>query len=156
MTFFLPDVSIFQRFRGWLYSFGMKHCGKNFKVSANVILNRLEKLDVGNNVYFASGCFLAGGGDVIIGNNVLFGPNVNIAAANHRFNGESFTSEYIFGKVIVEDNCWIGGNVSLLMGTHIPKSSVVGAGAVCNKNYEIPFSLIGGIPAKIIKRIQEK
>lgn len=154
VTFFLPEIPMFQIFRGWLYSFAMKNCGKKFKVSANVILNRLEKLEVGDNVYFASGCFVAGGGDITIGKNVLFGPNVNIAAANHKFDGESFKGGYVFGEVIVNDNCWIGGNCSLLMGTNIPAASIVGAGSVCNKNYCMPFSLIAGVPARIIKDIR--
>lgn len=153
-TFFLPEIPIVQRFRGWLYSFAMKKCGKNFKVSYSVVLNRLELLTVGNNVYFAAGCFIAGGGDIAIGDNVLFGPNVSIAAANHKFDGTNFLNGYIFGSVVVEDNCWIGGNSSLLMGAHIPCSSVLGAGSVCNKKFDQPFSLLAGAPARYIKDIR--
>lgn len=150
-TFFFPDIPVFQRFRGWLYSFGMKKCGRRFRPSYNVVLNRLEKMEVGDNVYFACGCVVTGGGEVIIGDNVLFGPNVVISAANHLFDGTSFTNGYEFGKVTVESNTWIGGNVSLLKDTHIPHTCIVGAGAVCTKPFATPFSLIGGAPAKIIK-----
>lgn len=151
--FFLPEIPLCQRLRGRLYAFGMKSCGRRFKVSANVVLNRLELLSVGNDVYFAAGCFIAGGGEVQIGSEVLFGPHVNISAERHVFNGRSFLGGYEFGKIVIEDGCWIGGNSSILMGTRIPKSSVVGAGSVCNKVYEQPNSLIAGVPAKIIKSL---
>jgi acetyltransferase-like isoleucine patch superfamily enzyme len=150
-TFFLPDVPVAQRFRGWLYSFGMKRCGKRFRPSHNVVLNRLEKLHVGNNVYLACGCVVTGGGDVTIGDNVLFGPNVVISAANHKFDGVSFTRLYDFGKIEVEKNAWIGANACLLMGTYIAHTSIVGAGSVCNKAFDKPFSLIAGVPAQVIK-----
>jgi acetyltransferase-like isoleucine patch superfamily enzyme len=155
MTIWLPDVPIFQSFRGFLYSLAMKKCGARFRVCHNVILNRLELLEVGSNVYFAPGCVVAGGGDIVIGDNVLFGPNVVIAAANHKFDGVSFVNGYFFGKVVIADNCWIGANVSLLMGTSIPASSIVGAGSVCNKNLETPFSVYAGNPIRFIKSLNE-
>lgn len=151
VTFFFPDVPIFQRFRGWLYSFGMKKCGSRFRPSHNVVLNRLDKLEVGNNVYLACGCVVTGGGDVFIGDNVLFGPNVVVSSANHKFDGVSFTKEYSFGSVTIESNAWIGANASLLKDTIIPHTSIVGAGSVCNKRFDKPFSLIAGTPARIIK-----
>lgn len=155
ITFFFPDIPIVQTFRGWLYSFGMKKCGKRFRPSYDVVLNRLEKMEVGDNVYFACGCVVTGGGEVIIGDNVLFGPNVVISAANHKFDGTSFTKRYDFGKVTVGSNSWIGGNVSLLKDTCIPHTCIVGAGSVCTKVFTIPFSLIAGVPAQIIKDFRE-
>lgn len=150
-TFFLPEAPVFQAFRGFLYGLGMRRCGTNFKVSANVILARLDLLYVENNVYFANNCVVTGGGEIHIGNNVLIGPNVVISSSNHGFNGLNYLGPYIIGKVIIEDNCWIGANSTLLKNTKIPTSSVVGAGSVCNKDYQTKYSLIAGVPAKIIK-----
>jgi acetyltransferase-like isoleucine patch superfamily enzyme len=156
VTYFLPDVPLFQSFRGWLYSFGMKKCGSRFRVCHNVVLNRLEKMEIGKNVYFAPGAVVTGGGRISIGDNVLIGPNVVLAADNHRFDGESFANGYIFGEVVIERNSWIGGNATLLMGTRIPPSCIVGAGAVCNEAFEIPFSLYAGVPAKYVKDIRSE
>lgn len=153
ITIWMPDIPLCQSFRGWLYSFGMKKCGSRFRVCHNVILNRLELLEVGDNVYFAPGGVIVGGGDVRIGSNVLIGPNVVIAASNHKFDGRSFVNGYVFGKVEIENDCWIGANASLLMGTKIPASSVVGAGSVCNKEFETCFALYAGMPAEFIKKI---
>ena len=52
--------------------------------------------------------------------------------------------------VIVEEDCWIGCNVTLLAGAHIGRGSIVAAGAVVNKSTP-PYAVIGGIPAKVIK-----
>lgn len=52
--------------------------------------------------------------------------------------------------VIVEEDCWIGVNVTLLMGVTIRRGTTVAAGAVVGKS-TAPYSIVGGIPAKHIK-----
>ena len=52
--------------------------------------------------------------------------------------------------VIVDEDVWIGCNVTLLSGAHIGRGSIVAAGAVVNKSTP-PYAVIGGVPAKFIK-----
>ncbi|MDY4600864.1 MAG: DapH/DapD/GlmU-related protein [Bacteroides uniformis] len=52
--------------------------------------------------------------------------------------------------MIVEEDCWIGVNVTLLMGVTIRRGTTVAAGAVVSKS-TVPYSIVGGIPAKHIK-----
>jgi len=52
--------------------------------------------------------------------------------------------------VIVEKDVWIGCNVTLLSGVHIGRGAIVAAGAVVSRDIP-PYSVIGGIPARIIK-----
>lgn len=52
--------------------------------------------------------------------------------------------------VIVEEDCWIGVNVTLLMGVTVRRGTTVAAGAVVHKS-TAPYSIVGGIPAKHIK-----
>ncbi|MCQ2258761.1 MAG: acyltransferase [Bacteroidaceae bacterium] len=54
------------------------------------------------------------------------------------------------GDVIVEEDCWIGVNVTLLMGVTVRRGSTVAAGAVVSKSTP-PYSINGGIPCKFIK-----
>lgn len=56
------------------------------------------------------------------------------------------------GDVVVEDGCWLGGNVTVLPGVTIKKGCIVGAGAVVTKDTE-PDGLYAGIPAKRIKEL---
>ena len=52
--------------------------------------------------------------------------------------------------VVIEDGCWIGANVTILKGVRVGRGSVIAAGAVVTKSCE-PYSIIGGVPAKLIK-----
>lgn len=143
-----------QSFRGWLYSFGMKECGRRFRVSFNVVINHLESLSVGDNVYLACGTVLTGAGNIKLGTNVLVGPNVILASSKHLYNGSDFLSGYVHGDIIVGQGSWVGGNSTVLLGSHIHEASVVAAGSVCNQDYAQSGVLIAGIPAKVIKQLQ--
>lgn len=52
--------------------------------------------------------------------------------------------------VVIEDDVWIGANVTILKGVTIGRGSVVAAGAVVTKSCP-PYSIIGGVPAKVLK-----
>lgn len=58
-----------------------------------------------------------------------------------------------FGKIIIEDDAWIGTGVIILPGVTIGKMSIVAAGAVVTKDVP-PFTVVAGVPAKIIKRLE--
>jgi len=53
----------------------------------------------------------------------------------------------------IEDDCWIGARATILPGVTIGRGSTVVAGAVVTKHVE-PFSVVGGVPARIIKRLE--
>ena len=66
-------------------------------------------------------------------------------------NEDKAQSGQVFDKdVIVEEDVWIGCNVTLLSGAHIGRGSIVAAGAVVAKSTP-PYAVIGGVPAKFIK-----
>ena len=66
-------------------------------------------------------------------------------------NADKLESGQVFDKdVIVEEDVWIGCNVTLLSGAHIGRGSIVAAGAVVAKSTP-PYAVIGGVPAKFIK-----
>ena len=52
--------------------------------------------------------------------------------------------------VVVEEDCWIGMNVTLLCGVTVRRGTTVAAGAVVTKSTP-PYSIMGGVPAKHIK-----
>ena len=91
-------------------------------------------------------------GEIKIGRNVLIGPNSVIRSNNHNFKifqkpiNQQGMSE---GKIIIEDDVWIGSNVVILPNVIIGKGSVVAAGAVVTSNVG-SFSIVGGVPAKEI------
>ncbi|VUX54863.1 putative enzyme [uncultured Woeseiaceae bacterium] len=93
------------------------------------------------------------GGAIRIGENCLFGPNVMMRTANHRYDNPDLPIRqqgHATNDISIEDDVWISGNVVILGGVHIGRGAVIGAGAVVTK--DIPSMAIAiGIPAKVIK-----
>jgi galactoside O-acetyltransferase len=83
----------------------------------------------------------------------MIGPNVMIATANHPINPELGAKGYQYTRdVHIEENVWIGGNVSIVPGVTIGKNSVIGAGSVVTK--DIPENCIAaGNPCHVIREI---
>ena len=53
--------------------------------------------------------------------------------------------------ITIDDDVWIGANCTILDGINIGKGCVIAAGAVVNKSL-LPFSVVGGVPAKLLKK----
>jgi len=110
-------------------------------------------LIIGNNVGFSPNCYVQVRGRVIIGNNVIFGPNVSIFSESHIFSDpEKFINEQGETRkgVVIEDGVWVGADVTILDGVTIGSNSVIAAKSLVNKSVPA-FSIVGGIPAKILK-----
>ncbi|THY86866.1 hypothetical protein D6C92_08294 [Aureobasidium pullulans] len=92
---------------------------------------------------------------VEIGDRVMFGPNVSILSATHQTDVQSRRDGVEFAlPVFIGDDCWIGGNVSILPGVTIGNGCTIGAGSVVTKS--IPaFSVAVGSPARVIKKVKE-
>ncbi|KDS45574.1 bacterial transferase hexapeptide family protein [Parabacteroides distasonis str. 3776 Po2 i] len=54
---------------------------------------------------------------------------------------------------MIEDNVWLGDNVSILPGVHVGKGCIVGTNSVVTKNVP-PYCVVGGIPAKVLKNMK--
>lgn len=97
-------------------------------------------------------------GKIIIGKNVMFGPKCSLFAENHVFSDieSSIKSQGVQQKgIIIEDDCWIGSNVTILDGVTIGKGSVIGAGTLVTK--DIPTgSIVIDKREKAIKQRKEK
>ncbi len=154
ILFFLPDIPVIMRFRGFMYSLGMKKCGRNFQVAHNVIINSLEGLTVGNNVYFAMNSVFFTHYNVTLGDNIMFGPGCLLTCGNHTFFNESYRyGAAIYKDVTIGNGCWIGAHCVVLSGAYLPDRSVLAAGAILTHHLDDKKedSVYGGIPAKYIK-----
>ena len=106
-----------------------------------------------DNVSIGEFCRLGGSGGVVIKRNTIIGQYFSAHPENHNY---SEKNELIKnqgttrGKIVIGENCWIGARVTVLAGTEVGHSSVIAAGAVVSGVFP-PFSVIGGIPAKLIK-----
>lgn len=151
-------MSILDRVKSILY----RAAGINIKGKARIWgpIN-IRPIGCAKNVSIGKGSFLnteirfgvPGDTKVVLGKNVQVGPRVMFETVSHDLlpnpgGLRSSTSK----PIIVEDNVWIGGGVIVTSGVTIGRGSVVAAGAVVTKNVA-EMTLVGGVPAKVIKSI---
>ncbi len=112
-----------------------------------------KNIHIGENVFINMGCKMQDQGGIYIGNDVLIGHNVVFATLNHDENPEIRAA--LHPKPIhVKDKVWIGANATILAGVTIGEGAIVAAGAVVTK--DVPDKMVvGGVPAKIIKTIED-
>ena len=144
-----------------IYKRAMKHCGKDVYLRPmSSDFKGLWNLSVGDGTSIPKGstfyCTIA---PLTIGKKVIFGPKPTIITGDHRID---IVGKYIIdvtdaekgpdhdAPVVIEDDVWCGANVTILKGVTIGRGSVVAAGAVVTKSCP-PYSIIGGIPAKLLK-----
>ncbi len=114
------------------------------------------EIKIGNNTSIGDDAHITAINKIIIGNNVLTGKKILITDNAHGKDNKNDISPikrklYTKGEVIIEDNVWIGEKVSIMPNVHIGKGAVIGANSVVTKDVK-PYAIVGGIPAKEIKR----
>ena len=162
-------------------------CGKNLNLMAHALINALSyrgveigdnftlgryamiectgvlrdignSIKIGNNVGINHYCYIGVRGDVRIGDNVIFGPRVNLFSENHNFDDPDVPIKHqgvTKAATIIGNDVWVGANASIMSGVRIGDGSVIAAGAVVTKDVE-PFSVVGGVPAKFIRSRNQK
>lgn len=149
--------------------------GKSFNVQTGVVIRGVPNITIGNfcsimrnsSIYARDAVLMIGdnfacnenvmlgadGGKLVIGHNVLIGPNTVIRVADHKFDNIEKNINlqgHNVGSIIIEDNVWICSNVVITRGVKIGRGSVIGAGTVVTK--DIPSnSVVVGSKAQIIK-----
>lgn len=142
----------FNRKRKLLNSIGYQ-IGEGTKIVGPVEIS--GKLIIGKNCWIGKNLKINGNGVVTIGNDCDIAPEVTFQTGGH-FIGSSERRAgkgCIFNQVI-GDGCWIGGRVTILNNTTIGNSCVVAGCACVTKDVE-DNSLVGGVPAKIIRKLDD-
>lgn len=110
-------------------------------------------IEVGKNFYANFSCTILDVNRVIIGDNVMFGPNVQVYTATHPLDPKERIKGLEFSRPIsIGDNVWIGGGAIILPGVKIGRNTTIGAGSVVTK--DVPENVLaGGNPCKTIKKL---
>lgn len=98
------------------------------------------------------GCHIDGRNGIIFGKNVWLGPKVSIISKNHNVNNYNEWDEA--PPIVIGDNCWLGNNATILPSVELGEHTIVAAGAVVTKSFTQGNVIIGGVPAKIIKKLE--
>lgn len=127
---------------------------KTAEIKEGVIIRTYRnKVYVGENTQINPYTVIYGGSGVYIGNNVLIAPHCTIAAGNHDYKQTTvpmrFANNISQGPIVIEDDVWIGANVTISDGVTIKKGAVVAANSFVNKDVN-EYDIVGGIPAKVL------
>lgn len=113
-------------------------------------INDGKCLKLGKRVFINQNCTMVAGADIIIEDGVMIGPMATILGVNHDLKDKNVV---ICKKVLLKTGSWIGARAIILPGVTVGENAVVAAGAIVTKDVE-PNTVVAGVPAKIIKKIE--
>lgn len=130
--------------------------GEGSNIHPSVVLRQGERIEIGKHCLLNHNNVLQAGkkyGKIKIGDYVHTGANVMMFAFNHSIDDTDVPSklqDYYDADITIEDDVWIGAGSVILAGVTIGKGSVIGSNSVVTHDIP-PYSIVVGIPAKVIK-----
>lgn len=118
----------------------------------SVMRNLGEGCSIGANSGLGQYSFIGCGGGVRIGRDVIMGQYVSFHTENHLhadLDRPIIAQGVRRAPVVIENDCWVGVKATFLSGAHVGRGSIVAAGAVVRGRVP-PWSIVGGVPARII------
>ncbi|MCJ1294931.1 Maltose acetyltransferase [Xylographa carneopallida] len=114
-------------------------------------------INIGSNVIIGPDCRITDTCAVTIGNNVVFSPGVKLVCATYGIDPRERRKgkgRALGRNIIIEDDSWIGSNVTILPGVRVGRSSTVGAGSLICKDVP-PYTVVAGNPQKVVRGIYD-
>lgn len=134
--------------------------GRNFKLGAfsriiasGTLSDLGQGVTVGDNVGISEFAYIGGAGGVHIGSDVIVGQYFSTHPENHVFDDPDvpIREQGVSREGIrIGSDCWIGAKVTILDGVTLGHGCVIAAGSVVNRSFP-DYSIIGGVPARILK-----
>jgi galactoside O-acetyltransferase len=166
------------RIRRWWIGFRLAKNGGALTLGRRCVVDSPENMFFDTSVSFGNDCHLTASkarltigahssfnrnvfigadyGEIEIGRDVLVAMNVVFRASNHRYDQIPAVAirlqGHLPGKIRLGDDVWIGANVTLVAGSSVGSHSVIAAGSVVTGEIP-PYSLAGGIPARVIRSL---
>lgn len=147
MKFPIRGVRLF-----WLKYIMRMKVGKKTFIDMDSYFMQPWKIKIGNHTHVNRDCFIDARNNISIGDSVSISHRVNLVTGAHDVNDEKF--KYKGAPIIIGDYVFIGVGATVLQGVEIGKGAVICANACVTKNVP-PFSIVAGIPAKVIGKRNE-
>jgi acetyltransferase-like isoleucine patch superfamily enzyme len=147
-------AAVLRRLYYWRLFSKLKSYGNNVILSIGGFVKNPQELQLGSNV-FISRNFHISAYKMVIGDNVMIGPNLLAECNDHIYDQVGKTmwetrNEKNHEGIVIENDVWMGGNVVLTKGINVGEGCIVGAGSVVTKNIP-PYSIAVGVPCKPLK-----
>lgn len=147
-----PRGMIFCKIRGMTAGPLLRHCGKDVAINRGAHFGKGVKLSLGNESSLGINARIVG--DVVIGDYIGMAHNVFITASNRDFSRTDIPVVHQSlrpdDQVVIENDVFIGSDVTILPGTRIGTGNIIGASAVIPKSTP-PWAVVSGNPAKVVK-----
>ena len=131
-----------------------KQVDRSFRMFPPFYTDFGKNITIGKDVFINSGCHFQDQGGIWIGDGTLIGHNVVLATINHALNPEENRKNH-YAPITIGAHVWIGSNAAILPGVTLGDWAVVAAGAVVTQDVP-PRTVVGGVPAKVLKVIPEE
>lgn len=157
----LVDVfyRIYCRYKTWQVCSLFNSFGKNSNITYPFIVQGEKNIEISDHVNIrAYATLTAINAKIIIKKWTGAAPYLYISTGNHRMMPGRFYRSITDAEkgigydadVVINEDVWIASRVTILKGVTIGRGSVIAAGAVVNRDV-MPYSVVGGVPAKFIK-----
>lgn len=149
-TSWMPDLRPVPRLRGFLLRPSFKCCGRNLQVARQVSVNFTNRLEIGSDVFLATGCWLQARGGIVLEDEVQLGPYSVLVTGDHT----QIDGSYRFGPsklapIRICRGSWIEVHATVTKGVVIGQGALLAANSVATHDIP-PFAKAGGVPARTI------
>lgn len=132
-----------------------KSVGEHIYIEPDFRCDYGKNISVGNDFYANYGCVILDVCEVVIGDNVMFGPGVHVYAAGHPLDAEVRVSGLEIGKPVrIGNGVWVGGATVINAGVSIGCNTIIGSGSVVTKDISANV-IAAGNPCRVIREITE-
>lgn len=157
----LPQLGVFNDRRSTLYRLAGLNIGQRVTILGPLRLEFSTRAPTAGNISIGAGTYLNAetwfscrDSEITIGKNVLIGPRVAFETATHCL---ALAANHVRPRwtkpIVIKDDVWIGAGATILPGVTVHEGAVVAAGALVINDVD-PFTLVGGVPAHKIKKIE--
>lgn len=134
----------------------LRWCGANIgpgvRIASSVHILMSGDLSIGEDTWIGHDVLIVGGNaSVTIGSRVDIAPRVTFVTGTHEIDrgGRRIAGAGASSPIVVRDGAWIGASATVLGGVTVGEMSVVGAGALVNR--DVPHSsMAAGVPARVM------
>lgn len=159
-TFGFPARIWNRFFKNPIIKISVGKCGRDVRLGQKFQAYGIQNIYLGNDISFGIGTvMMCTRAKIKVGDHVMTGPGVTFITGSHRYDiaGRMMKSIKNDEKlpendqdIVLEGDNWIGANATILKGVTVGTGAIVASGAVVTRDV-IPFSIVGGVPARVIK-----
>jgi maltose O-acetyltransferase len=151
-TGWLPDLRPVLCLRGFLLRPSFKSCGRNLQVGRHVTVNFTNRLEIGSDVFIATGCWLHARGGIVLEDEVQLGPYAVLVTGDHT----AIDGTYRLGPSDLEpiricQGSWVAAHATVTKGVVIGRGALLAANSVATHDIP-PYAMAGGVPARVIHK----